>query len=67
MSVYSYRLAENQIGAVSFPFVPFEQGSYGLGIFAMDGEPVLTRNEMFYHSAVDENSNPVFVFYWLKR
>ena len=50
MSILSYELADNKIGAISFPFSPFDKTSFGMGIFTWDGKPVKTDNKMFYSS-----------------
>lgn len=50
MSIISYELSDNKVGAVSFPFSPFGETSFGMGIFTWDGKPVKTDNKMFYSS-----------------
>lgn len=50
MSILSYELEDHKIGTVSFPFSPFGETSFGMGIFTWNGKPVMTDNKMFYSS-----------------
>ena len=57
MSIMTYNLSDNEIGAISFPFVPFKQGSFGMGIFTSRGDTVAIENEVFYSSLVSEEKS----------
>ena len=57
MSIMTYNLSDNEIGAISFPFVPFKQGSFGMGIFTSRGDTVVIENEVFYSSLVSEEKS----------
>lgn len=52
MSLLTYNLSDKEIGAVSFPFTPFTQGSFGMGIFTNQGDTITIQNEMFYSPLV---------------
>ena len=57
MSIMTYNLSDNEMGAISFPFVPFKQGSFGMGIFTSRGDTVAIENEVFYSSLVSEEKS----------
>ena len=39
------------LAAVSIPYIPFQKGSFGIGIFTEEGDTVITKND-FYSSLV---------------
>lgn len=43
--VYQRKVGADRLASVAFPYVPFQSGSYGLGVFAMDGDTVVTKND----------------------
>ena len=43
--VYQRKVDGNRLASVAFPYVPFQEGSYGLGVFTMDGDTVVTKND----------------------
>ena len=57
MSIMTYNLSDNVMGAISFPFVPFKQGSFGMGVFTNQGDTVAIENEMFYSSLISEEKS----------
>lgn len=57
MSLLTYNLSDKEIGAISFPFVPFEQGSFGMGIFTNQGDTVTIENNMFYSPLVPKEKS----------
>ena len=57
MSIMTYNLSDNEMGAISFPFVPFKQGSFGMGVFTNQGDTVAIENEMFYSSLISEEKS----------
>ncbi len=57
MSLLTYNLSDKEIGAISFPFVPFEQGSFGIGIFTNQGDTVTIENNMFYSPLVPKEKS----------
>lgn len=57
MSLLTYNLSDKEIGAISFPFVPFEQGSFEMGIFTNQGDTVTIENNMFYSPLVPKEKS----------
>ena len=57
MSLFTYNLSEKELGAISFPFTPFDQGSFGMGIFTNEGDTVAMENKMFYSSLVPKEKS----------
>lgn len=44
-SIYQRKLDTRKVAAVSMPYVPFEQGSFGIGIFTEKGDLVISKND----------------------
>lgn len=57
MSLMTYNLSDKEIGAISFPFTPFNQGSFGMGIFTNQGDTVAIENKMFYSPLVPQEKS----------
>ena len=57
MSIMTYNLSDNEMGAISFPFVPFKQGSFGMGVFTNQGDTVAIENEVFYSRLISEEKS----------
>ena len=57
MSLLTYNLSDKEIGAISFPFTPFDQGSFGMGIFTNHGDTIIVENKMFYSSLVPKEKS----------
>ena len=45
LSVLTYKLQNDNFAAVALPYIPFETGSFGLGIFTKDGNKIITKND----------------------
>lgn len=54
-NIYKRQIAPNRIAAIAFPYVPFEQGSYGIGIFSNNGDTIALKND-FYSPAVPKEN-----------
>lgn len=58
--IYAHHLGNGRIGAVSMPLMPFKGGSFGIGIFGEDGEPIMTKNDFYSSLVPQENSGFTF-------
>lgn len=54
--IYAHHLGNGRVGAVSMPLIPFNSGSFGIGVFREDGEAVITKND-FYSSLVPQEDS----------
>ena len=45
LSVLTYKMQNDNFAAVALPYIPFETGSFGLGIFTRDGNEIITKND----------------------
>ena len=45
--IYARYLGKGRIGAVSMPFMPFQEGGFGIGVFREDGEAIMTKNDFY--------------------
>lgn len=43
--IYAHHLGDGRVGAVAMPFMPFQNGSFGIGVFQENGEAVMTKND----------------------
>lgn len=43
--VYQRKVETNRFASVAFPYVPFQSGSYGLGIFTEQGDTIVVKND----------------------
>lgn len=44
-AIFRRKLADECWGAIAFPYLPFSQGSFGLGIFTQQGDTVVVKND----------------------
>lgn len=44
-SIYQRVVGEDRLASVAFPYIPFQSGSYGLGVFTIAGDTVVTKND----------------------
>lgn len=44
-SIYQRVVGEDRLASVAFPYIPFQSGSYGLGVFTTAGDTVVTKND----------------------
>lgn len=54
-NIYKRQIAPNRIAAIAFPYVPFEQGSYGIGIFSNNGDTIALKNDFYSPTVPKEN------------
>ncbi|RHJ91082.1 6-bladed beta-propeller [Parabacteroides bouchesdurhonensis] len=54
--VSQYLIDENRFGAIAFPFMPFQTGSFGLGIFTANGDTITMKNDFYSHLVPPEKS-----------
>ena len=50
-AIFQRLLTADRLGAVAFPYMPFKNGSFGLGIFTLQGDTIAIKNN-FYASGV---------------
>ena len=50
-AIFQRLLTADRLGAVAFPYMPFSSGSFGLGIFTLQGETIAMKNN-FHASKV---------------
>lgn len=43
--VYQRKVGKDRYASVAFPYVPFQSGSYGLGIFTEQGDTIVVKND----------------------
>ena len=43
-SIFQRLLTTDRLGAVAFPYLPFKSGSFGLGIFTLQGDTIAMKN-----------------------
>ena len=58
--IYAHYLGKGSIGAVSIPFMPFQEGGFGIGIFREDGEAIMTKNDFYSQLVPKEDSGFTF-------
>ena len=58
--IYAHYLGKGSIGAVSIPFMPFQEGGFGIGIFREDGEAIMTKNDFYSQLVPQEDSGFTF-------
>jgi hypothetical protein len=49
-AVFEHNVGDNQYVAVAFPYLPFQSGSFGIGVFTGSGDTVAMKND--FHSAL---------------
>lgn len=45
--LYARHLGEDRLAGVSFPFQPFHDGAFGLGIFTVKGDTIAIKNDFY--------------------
>ncbi|MDR1203059.1 MAG: 6-bladed beta-propeller [Tannerellaceae bacterium] len=58
--IYAHHLGNSRIGAISMPFMSFQDGSFGVGVFREDGETIMTKNDFYSPLVPKENSGFTF-------
>lgn len=58
--IYAHHLGNGRIGAISMPLIPFQDGSFGIGIFQEDGEAIMTKNDFYSRLVPQEDSGFTF-------
>ena len=58
--IYAHHLGNERIGAIAMPFMSFQNGSFGIGIFREDGEAVMTKNDFYSPLVPQEKSGFTF-------
>lgn len=54
-NIYKRQIAPDRIAAIAFPYVPFEKGSYGIGIFSNSGDTIALKNDFASPAVPHEN------------
>jgi hypothetical protein len=49
-AIFEHNIGDNHYAAVAFPYLPFQSGSFGVGIFTDSGDTVAMKND--FHSAL---------------
>lgn len=60
--IYAHHLGGKRIGAISMPFMPFQDGGFGIGIFKEDGEMLMNKNDFYSPLVPQEDSGFTFGF-----
>lgn len=47
MAAYQRMVGDNRFASVAFPYMPFQSGSYGLGIFSEKADTIVMKNDFF--------------------
>ena len=58
--IYAHHLGSKRIGAIAMPLMPFQGGSFGIGIFQEDGEAIITKNDFYSPLVPREDSGFTF-------
>lgn len=58
--IYAHHLGSKRIGAIAMPLMPFQGGSFGIGIFQEDGEAIITKNDFYLPLVPREDSGFTF-------
>lgn len=58
--IYAHHLGKGRIGAIAMPFMPFQGGSFGIGIFRENGEVIMNKNDFYSPLVPKENSGFTF-------
>lgn len=45
--IYAHHLGNGRIGAIAMPLMPFQDGSFGIGIFRENGEVIMNKNDFY--------------------
>ena len=58
--IYAHHLGNKRIGAIAMPLMPFQNGSFGIGVFQEDGEAIITKNDFYSPLVPREDSGFTF-------
>lgn len=58
--IYAHHLGKGRIGAIAMPFMPFQSGSFGIGVFGENGEVIMNKNDFYSPLVPRENSGFTF-------
>jgi hypothetical protein len=58
--IYAHHLGNKCIGAIAMPLMPFQNGSFGIGVFQEDGEAIITKNDFYSPLVPREDSGFTF-------
>lgn len=58
--IYAHHLGKERVGAIAMPLIPFQDGSFGIGIFRENGEMIMNKND--FHSPLVPREASGFTF-----
>lgn len=58
--IYAHHLGKRRIGAIAMPFMPFQSGSFGIGVFGENGEVIMNKNNFYSPLVPREDSGFTF-------
>lgn len=58
--LYAHHLGKGRIGAIAMPLIPFQNGSFGIGVFRENGEMIMNKND--FHSPLVPRETSGFTF-----
>lgn len=58
--LYAHHLGKGRIGAIAMPLIPFQNGSFGIGVFRENGEMIMNKNDFYSPLVPRENSGFTF-------
>lgn len=58
--IYAHHLGKGRIGAIAMPLIPFQDGSFGIGVFRENGEMIMNKNDFYSPLVPRENSGFTF-------
>lgn len=60
--VYQRMVGQDRFASVAFPYVPFESGSYGLGVFSDKADTIAMKND--FSSPLVSHEKPGLLLRW---
>lgn len=58
--IYAHHLGKGRVGAIAMPLIPFQDGSFGIGVFRENGEMIMNKNDFYSPLVPRENSGFTF-------
>lgn len=58
--VYAHHLGKGCLGTIAMPFMPFQEGSFGIGVFRENGEVIMNKNDSYSPLVSRENAGFTF-------
>lgn len=58
--LYAHHLGKGRIGAIAMPLIPFQNGSFGIGVFRENGEMIMNKNDFYSPLVPQETSGFTF-------